>query len=984
MLLLVAEKPSVATQHYRALLERTEGETFVQREGYLQGKNHCITWCVGHLITLAPFDQYPGFEGTWKLGNLPMLPQQFLLQPIERTSKQLQIVQGLMAGAETIVNGADAGREGNLIFDLILDFTPALKQKIIKRLWVNSYVAKELDAAWKKLESAEHRINLSYAARLRQRADWMVGLNATRAYTLTAGQGKLISVGRVQTPTLNLIVQRDFQVENFKEHFFYGVLGNWKGYPAQWIREDKVVYFDDDKIPQSVVAKCTDKPALLKELDIKTKSQFPPKPFDLTELQKEANKRFKINVQQVLDIAQVLYEKKVLTYPRTDSQYLPESMQDESYLLAQKMATAKQKGLMRPPGDTFVFINGSKVTDHYAIIPTGEKPQGLSEQEQQVYDLVAERFIVAWAQPYVWGEFQALIHCEQEEFRLKLRKPEQEGYKALVKEDKKGKKSNSESSEDEIANEVDAFPVWAIEDAAKFEPIELHKKKKSKPKYYTEATLLAAMKTAGRQIDDEELAEAMKDRGLGTPATQAGIIETLKKREFVTTLKSNIISTKRARQIIALMDDKVKSPEMTGDWEHKLSLVEKGEFSPAAFRDGIVDYVKQLFDGLQQRYGNQFTRENIEDHLTCPKCAQELSMAPWGYVCGHVGCDFRIGHMVAQRSLSHDEMKEFLANKKTPLLQGFVSKKGSLFGAVLTLDEKFEVKFEFDDNDAPKQPFAGMCPLCKAGLVDAGNQIACEKACGFVLYKSIAGKTLDEEHLHALLESGKTPVLEGFTSKKGSSFSACVVLDKQGKTTFEFSNDGSFHGEDSKYNCPLCRATLKENANALFCAADACTFTLFRQMAGKKLKADEIKLLLTDGKTGLIQGFKSKKGTLFDAAIKFDDKGKAVFDFPERNAPAAAGTTEPGVRSEFVCSSCGAPMEKYTQWLSCSDEQCGYSLPLAFFGKALPDTVLQQLLTQKHSEVLEGFVKQDKTFKAALEIREDGKVGFDLATVVLV
>lgn len=976
MLLLVAEKPSVATQHYRGLLERCAGETFVQHEGYLQGKEHCITWCVGHLITLAPFDKYPGFEGPWQLANLPMLPQHFMLEPIERTAKQLHIVQGLMARADVIVNGADAGREGNLIFDLILDYTPEFKKKEIKRLWVNSYVAKELDAAWKKLESAAQRINLSYAARLRQRADWMVGLNATRAYTMTAGRGKLISVGRVQTPTLNLIVQRDFQVENFKEHFFYGVVGNWRGFPSQWLREDKVAFFDEAKIPQAVVDKCTDQPAVLQAADLKKKSQFPPKPFDLTELQKEGNKRFKINVQQVLDTAQILYEKKLLTYPRTDSAYLPESMQAESYQLAQAMASPRQKALMRPASESFVFINSEKVTDHYAIIPTGERPHGLPEIEQQIYDLVAERFITAWLQPYTWSEFTATLLCEEETFRLKLRKTELVGYKELVKDEKKEKKGKkkgaengaegAEGSDDEIANEVTEFPEWNAGDSAVFNPVELLKKKKSKPKYYTEATLLAAMKTAGKQIDDEELAEAMKDRGLGTPATQAGIIETLKKRGFVEAQKNNIISTLRGRQVIGLMDDKIKSPEMTGEWEYKLSLVEKGEFAPAAFRDGIVDYVQQMFAGLRQKYGNQFSRESVVERLSCPKCGQELSMPPWGYVCENVACDFRIGHTVAQRCLSHEEMKELLVNKKTPLLQGFVSKKGTRFAAVLGLDEKFEVKFAFED--APKAEFPGQCPLCQAGLVSAGNQVACAKECGFVLYRSIAGQTLSDEHLHALLQQGKTPLIEGFSSKKGSTFAAHVCLQKDGKTTFEFVNDGTFHGEDSKLKCPLCKKTLKENPNALFCAHAPCTFTLFRKIAGKKLTVPQIKALLESGHTDVIQGFQSKQGQTFDAALKLNVQGRAVFDFP---------------RVAFACLRCGMPMQKSEHSLCCSVAQCGYTLPLALNGKALPDTILQQLLTTKHTDVLEGFVKNGKAFKAALEIREDGRVGFDLATVVL-
>ena len=347
MILLVAEKPSVANQHYKPMLERIEGEKFTQGDGCLIGKNHCITWCVGHLITLAPLDAYPGFEGGWRLSNLPLLPEKFKLMEIESTRKQLAVVRDMMARADVLVNGADAGREGNLIFDLILDYTPDFRKKQIKRLWVNSYVAKDLDKAWKNLEDATERLNLSYAARLRQRADWMVGLNATRAYTLTAGRGKMISVGRVQTPTLNLVVERDAIVEQFKELFYYSVVGTWKGFQAQLVKSEtkeeksdsgtpvdekvaadkqsnlKVAIFEKEADANAVVERCSPPTEIsIAKIDIQQKKQFPQKPFDLTELQKEGNKRFKYSAQQVLDCAQNLYEKKLLTYPRTDSQRL--------------------------------------------------------------------------------------------------------------------------------------------------------------------------------------------------------------------------------------------------------------------------------------------------------------------------------------------------------------------------------------------------------------------------------------------------------------------------------------------------------------------------------------------------------------------------------------------------------------------------------------------------------------------------------------
>ena len=404
MILLVAEKPSVANQHYRPMLERLEGEKFTQGDGCLIGKNHCITWCVGHLITLAPLDAYPGFEGGWRLSNLPLLPEKFKLMEIESTKKQLNVVRQMMEQADVLVNGADAGREGNLIFDLVLDYTPSFKQKTIKRLWVNSYVAKDLDKAWKNLEDATQRVNLSYAARLRQRADWMVGLNATRAYTLTAGRGKMISVGRVQTPTLNLIVERDSIVEQFKELFYYSVVGTWKGFQAQFVRceEDakgeanlKVAVFEKESEANSVVARCAPPAeATIAKIDNQQKKQFPQKPFDLTELQKEGNKRFKYSAQQVLDCAQNLYEKKLLTYPRTDSQYLPDTMKQEAFALAQKLATPEQQKIFRSLDENFVFINSSKVTDHFAIIPTGEKPNDLPEMEQKIYDLAETKLIV--------------------------------------------------------------------------------------------------------------------------------------------------------------------------------------------------------------------------------------------------------------------------------------------------------------------------------------------------------------------------------------------------------------------------------------------------------------------------------------------------------------------------------------------------------------------------------------------------------------
>ena len=915
MILLVAEKPSVANQHYRPMLERLEGEKFTQGDGCLIGKNHCITWCVGHLITLAPLDAYPGFEGGWRLSNLPLLPEKFRLMEIESTKKQLNVVRQMMEQADVLVNGADAGREGNLIFDLILDYTPTFKQKTIKRLWVNSYVAKDLDKAWKNLEDATQRVNLSYAARLRQRADWMVGLNATRAYTLTAGRGKMISVGRVQTPTLNLVVERDTIVEQFKELYYYSVVGTWKGFQAQYLAEDKVAVFEKEAGANAVVTRCSPPVDIaIAKIDTQQKKQFPQKPFDLTELQKEGNKRFKYSAQQVLDCAQNLYEKKLLTYPRTDSQYLPDNMKQEAYALAQRLATPEQKGVMRSAEENFVFINSSKVTDHYAIIPTGEAPNGLPEMEQKIYDLAKERFVQAWLKPYVWNEMEVILQTRDERretkdlFRLKLKRNEDLGFRALVKEEAKGKKkkkgdSGSEAGmtdggataegkgdSDEITNLVESFPEWNVGDHAPFDSIELQKKKKSKPKYYTEATLLAAMKTAGKQIENEELAEAMKDRGLGTPATQAGIIETLKKRGFIEAQKNYLVSTARGREVIELMDEKVKSPEMTGEWEYQLSLVEKGKLSPVEFRDGIVEYVKQLFADLHARYGCQFERETVTDAINCPKCGQPMEIAPWGYTCKNEACAFKIGHTVAGRMLSHHEMKELLTNKAVGPLVGFKSKKGTEFAAKLIVDKDFNIQFEFE-------------------------------------------------------------------------------------------SDGKFHGQKTEYKCPLCGAVLEENKNAIFCTGD-CNFTLFKTVAGHMLTAAEIGELFTNGATPLIQDFKSKKGAVFTARLKWGegaDKGRAIFEFLHRNLPCPVC----GDQLRFRSGTTSQGNETHAAFV-CMNPQCGYGIPQIFYQRKFSDEEVEGLLKNKCTPVLEPFKKNDTTFRAALEIREGGKIGFNKLTVEVI
>ena len=444
---------------------------------------------------------------------------------------------------------------------------------------------------------------------------------------------------------------------------------------------------------------------------------------------------------------------------------------------------------------------------------------------------------------------------------------------------------------------VEAFPEWNVGDSAPFDSVELQKKKKSKPKYYTEATLLAAMKTAGKQIENEELAEAMKDRGLGTPATQAGIIETLKKRGFIEAQKNYLVSTARGREVISLMDEKVKSPEMTGEWEYKLSQVEKGVLAPAEFRDGIVEYVKQLFADLHARYGCQFERETVTEAIPCPKCGGALEVAPWGYVCPKAECGFRFGHTVAGKMLAHAEIKKLLAGETVGPVSGFKSKKGSEFSAKLSVDKDFNIQFEFE-------------------------------------------------------------------------------------------SDGKFHGQKTEYKCPLCGAVLEENKNALFCTGTTdgvdCKFTLFKTVAGHTLTVAEISELFTNGETPLIQDFKSKKGSDFAARLKWGegaDKGRTVFEFMRRNFPCPVC----GDQLRFRSGTSGQGNNEATHAAYvCMNPQCGFGIPQVFYQRKFTDEEVEGLLKNKLTPVLEPFKKNDTTFRAALEIRDGGKLAFNKLTVEVI
>ncbi len=690
MKVLIAEKPSVA-KVYKELLEKVENESFTSRDGYFEGKAFTITWCIGHLVGLSSPEAY-GW-GEWRLDALPMLPDTWKLEVLEGTQKQFRTVSTLMKSADTIINGTDAGREGELIYGLVV-IQASCKSKNQQRLWLNSFVMADMVKAWKKLAPASNYDTVFQSAFCRSRADWLVGMNGSRGYSLGTGVRGL-SVGRVQTPTLGLIVARDLEIDNWQDRVFFQLMGVWKSLSFSYVK-DADRNFDKSESLERIKKECEGKNAELRELKRDDRTQNPPKPFDLSNLQKAANQVLGLKAADTLEITQSLYEKKLVTYPRTDSEYLPESMQEESFDILARVATDKEKGVLKAASDAFVFFNSAKVSDHFAIIPTiqSDGAGSLEGHEKKVYELIRSRFVLAFARPYKFEDYQMTLDCHGHSFKARATLERDLGFKTLYAPAKNEEKDDNGEA---VTNKLTSPPSFAVGAVDILKPVELQKKKASKPSHYTEATLLTGMETAGKAIEDEDMRDAMKERGLGTPATKAAIIEILKKREYISTQGKHLISTIKGRELIKLVDAKLASPEMTGEWEFKLNQMAKGKYKEAEFMQEITVYVKQLTKTYGSESASNFENAMTADSLPCPKCkTAKLRENKFGVFCSDKEkCGFAIFAKIAGKTISSRAIHELLSNGKTKLIKGFTKKAGGKFDAALVLTNEFKVTFDF-------------------------------------------------------------------------------------------------------------------------------------------------------------------------------------------------------------------------------------------------------------------------------------------------
>ena len=690
---IIAEKPSVARE-----IARIVGAT-KREEGYFEGGGYAVTWAFGHLVQLAMPDGY-GIRGFVR-DNLPVIPDTFTLVPRQvKTEKgykpdsgvttQIKVITSLFNKSEQIIVATDAGREGELIFRYLYHYIGCATPFV--RLWISSLTDKAIRDGLRNLENGSKYDNLYLAAKARSESDWLVGINGTQALSIAAGHGTY-SVGRVQTPTLGMVCERYWENRRFTPEAFWqlhiAVDGNNDGTvklssSEKWKEKEPAtaLYNKVKEIGAATVTKA----------ERKEKTEDTPLLYDLTTLQKEANAKHGFTAEQTLEIAQKLYEKKLITYPRTGSRYIPEDVFAEiPKLLAFIGALPEWKGKVQAKVQpTRRNVDGSKVTDHHALLVTGEKPLFLSKEDNTVYQMIAGRMIEAFSEKCVKDTTAVTAECAGVEFIVKGSVIRQAGWRAVYGEEDK----------EEIS-----IPDWQEGDTLTLKGCSITEGKTKPKPLHTEATLLSAMETAGKEIEDDALRQALKDCGIGTPATRAAIIETLFKRGYMERCKKSLVPTEKGLALYSVVKTmRIADVALTGEWEKELARIERGELSAETFRKEIEAYTREITSELLS-CDKLFSHK--DSGCACPKCGTGR-MQFYGKVvrCDNAECGLPVFRLKANRTLSDDEIKDLLTDGHTKLLKGFKSKQGKSFDAIVAFDGEFNTTFVFPERKTSKK-FSG-------------------------------------------------------------------------------------------------------------------------------------------------------------------------------------------------------------------------------------------------------------------------------------
>ncbi|MEI6465342.1 MAG: DNA topoisomerase 3 [Verrucomicrobiota bacterium] len=927
--LVIAEKPSVAADLARAL-----GKVPKKGEHY-ENDEYVISYALGHLVELEmPEDIDKKKYGFWRLETLPIIPDKFGLKPIEASKERFGALKKLLArkDVDQVINACDAGREGELIFAYLYQLT---KCKLpVKRSWMQTMTTGGILEAFKKLRDGAKMKGLEDAARCRSESDWLIGINGTRALTkrmFGSRAGNVASVGRVQTPTLAIVYARELEIRNFKPRDYWRVTASFgvaKGsYEGVYQRASfkRAEHDDHDRIDrvwtkavaEAVLAACQGQPLAAVTEEKKGSTQAAPRLYDLTTLQREANNRFGLPARRTLQIAQALYERhKMITYPRTDSRALPEdyiptvreTMQNLQGDLGTHAQKALEAGWVRPNKRIF---NNEQISDHFAIIPTAHEAKNLDDMEAKLFDMIARRFVAAF---YPAAEFDVTTRTSTvapgHDFKTEGKVLTFPGWLGVY-----GKNTVDDDSADSKA-----LPALSAEDKAKARTVDaqLHAESTKPPPRYTEATLLSAMEGAGKLVDDEEMAEAMKERGLGTPATRADTIDGLINQKYIDRPQRELVPTAKAEQLIqflgAVKAEELTKPDLTGNWEYKLRQMEHGKFTRAEFMAEITATTK----GIVERVKGFEEDDSVarETTILSPTDGKPLRETLRGYK-SHDG-EFMIYKVIGGRRMEEEEVRQLVDQGVIGPLDGFISAKTrARFAATLKLvkdveKNKWQAQYDFGD----KQDLGELVPFwtdpaTNGELCESGNSYILRERDGegwkqsFRVGRLMCQKAIPREAAILLVTVGKTELIQGFTSKKGRPFDAFLKRE-EARIAWEFpprkakvDKDGNPIARKAKTPPDLSKATvvgtskmhkngeILETPEAFYVRRpeqdNRIVMTLKRELCGLKLPTEEILRLLEEGRTNLIQGFMSKRGMPFGAYLVLSKTGtKAEFEFPPR------------------------------------------------------------------------------------------------------
>ena len=682
---IIAEKPSVARD-----IARIVGANSKQ-DGYMEGSGYLVTWAMGHLIALAMPEAY-GFSA-YKAEDLPIRPNPFQLvvRQVRKDKeyisdpaalKQLKVIRSCFDKADRIIVATDAGREGELIFRYIYQYLDC--KKTFERLWISSLTDKAIREGLSNLKPGSHYDNLYHSAKARSEADWLVGINASRALSIVRKGG--YSLGRVQTPTLAMVCRRYIENRDFSSAPFWK-LSVFTEKEGMSLKAVSCKDYENEALAQTALAALRSQSQLTVEtVTRKVTHTAPPLLYDLTALQKDANRRHGFSADKTLSIAQSLYEKKITTYPRTGSRYISEDVFEEVSALLRKI----RETLLTPLNCH--SVDNTKVTDHHAIIPTGETPLGLSADETTIYKMVVNRFIEAFSPDSEEERMQVRFTDDTNTFTWKAYRQISLGWKAV----QKGKEVEAEKKEDSDEQILSSLPNLTEGEVLSLVNADINEHKTKPKPLYTEATLLSAMENAGKEVKEDDKRKAMAECGIGTPATRANIIETLILRDYIRRDKKAIIPTEKGLAVYEIVKDKkIANAEMTGSWEFALAAIEAGKMPSDKFSQGINSYVGTICEELLSLSSEQ----KFYPVYRCPKCGQQ-SVGIYAKVakCRHETCGFHVFREVCGIHLSEDNIRDLISSGRTPILKGLTSKAGKKFNARLVLGEDYATSFEFENN----------------------------------------------------------------------------------------------------------------------------------------------------------------------------------------------------------------------------------------------------------------------------------------------